>query len=121
MPLHILFDSLTGNARRFSLGLGAATSLSAHAIKMSTPAAPYLLVTFTFGRGQVPDSSRAFLEAYGANLCGVVSSGSYHWGENFARAGDIIAHDYRVPLIAKINKSGTAQDLKSVAQWLQRG
>ena len=51
-------------------------------------------------------------------LRGVVVSGSFQWGTTFGRAGDLIAAEYRVPLIARINKSGNAVDRETVAAWL---
>lgn len=87
-------------------------------LKTHTPEEPFLLVTYTFGRGDIPVSTAGFLELHASGLRGVVSSGSFHWGENFALAGDTIAARYNVPLVAKINKSGSEVDRRTVAEWL---
>ena len=121
-PLHLAFESLTGNVRRF---VGAVQALHpAQAFDLSAqdkaaPASPFVLLTYTFGRGQVPPRTARFLEAHGHLLRGVVVSGSFHWGEHFGRAGDLIAAEHRVPLIARINKSGSAADREAVAAWLR--
>jgi len=116
--VQIIFDSMTGNVRRFSQALGDVCGLPALDLKQNVPEGSFLLVTYTFGRGDVPVSTQRFLEQHAAGLCGVVSSGSFHWGENFARAGDQIAARYSVPLIAKINKSGSEADKRTITDWL---
>ncbi|WP_288481902.1 class Ib ribonucleoside-diphosphate reductase assembly flavoprotein NrdI [uncultured Deinococcus sp.] len=118
----LAFDSLTGNVRRFVGGVQAALpdcALDAQPVQAAQPTEDFVLFTYTFGTGQVPATTARFLEQHGGRLRGVVSSGSFHWGDNFGRAGDLIAARYGVPLIAKINKGGTAQDRETVAAWLR--
>ncbi|MVN87242.1 class Ib ribonucleoside-diphosphate reductase assembly flavoprotein NrdI [Deinococcus sp. HMF7620] len=118
--MHLIVDSLTGNVRRFAQAVAqAAGGLTMQGVQEARPQEPYLLLTYTFGQGQVPASTQAFLRRHRSGLCGVVSSGSYHWGANFARAGALIAADYQVPLVAQINKSGTAADREQVLTWLR--
>ena len=118
--LQLVFDSMTGNVRRFAQGLvlevGGLDLLDA---RQQVPEREFLLLTYTFGAGEVPLSTQKFLQAHGHLLRGVVSSGSFHWGRNFARAADLIAAEYRVPVVAKLNKSGTAEDRQSVLNWLR--
>ena len=83
------------------------------------PGDDFLLLTYTFHRGAVPGSTRAFLALHGHRLQGVVASGSYHWGEHFARAADLIASEYHVPVVAKVNKSGTDADVARIAHWVR--
>lgn len=116
--LCLVYDSLTGNVRRFAEGVGAELGLALGRVQGGPPAAPYLLLTYTFGTGEVPQSTRRFLDAHAGGLRGVVSSGSYHWGHNFARAADRIAAEYGVPIVAKLNKGGTAADRETVRRWL---
>lgn len=118
--LGLVYDSLTGNVRRFAQQVageaGAKAPLSA---RLDAPEGPFLLLTYTFGTGDVPGSTRAFLDRHGPLLRGVVASGSYHWGVNFARAADVIAAEYGVPVVARINKGGTAADRAQVVAWLR--
>ena len=115
----LAYDSLTGNVRRFAEALAAEVSLPVFRVQDGPPAAPYLLLTYTFGSGEVPERTRHFLAAHAAGLRGVVASGSYHWGHNFARAADLIAAEYGVPVVAKLNKGGTAADRERVTRWLR--
>ncbi|MDR6218245.1 class Ib ribonucleoside-diphosphate reductase assembly flavoprotein NrdI [Deinococcus soli (ex Cha et al. 2016)] len=115
----IIYDSLTGNAQRFAHTVAERTQRLARRVTDPPPDGPYLLVTYTFGQGQVPPSTATFLAAHSAHLRGVVASGSYHWGANFARAGDLIAQAHGVPLIAKLNKGGAATDVDTVTAWLR--
>lgn len=118
--MKLIYDSLTGNVRRFAGALAAELGLSEpQPLNAAQPDQGYLLLTYTFGTGEVPGSTRRFLAQHGHLLRGVVSSGSYHWGPNFGRAGDLIAAEYGVPLVGKINKGGTAADREQVAAWIR--
>lgn len=115
---------MTGNVRRFSHALRDGCGVPAFDLKRlelesEVPNGPFLLVTYTFGRGDMPVSTERFLERHAAGMQGVVASGSFHWGETFALAGERIAARYRVPLIAKINKSGSETDRRVVTRWLE--
>ena len=117
----LVYDSMTGNVRRFAqavaLEVGQADLLDA---RVQRPDREFLLLTYTFGSGEVPGLTRALLASHGHLLRGVVASGSFHWGRNFARAADLIAAEYGVPVVAKLNKSGTQADLERVAAWLRQ-
>ncbi|GHF94029.1 protein NrdI [Deinococcus piscis] len=117
--MQLIFDTLTGNTRRFAHKVADLTGVEVVALADADPRAPYLLLTYTFGSGAVPESTAAFLGQHSHWLRGVVSSGSYHWGESFGRAGDVISAQYRVPYVARVNKSGNAEDVRRVADWLQ--
>ena len=98
---------------------GVAEPSAADALLTETlKAGDALLLTYTFGTGEVPKSTDRFLKAHAAGLRGVVASGSYHWGHNFARAADLIAAEYGVPIVAKLNKGGTTADRQEVLRWL---
>ncbi|MFC6618851.1 class Ib ribonucleoside-diphosphate reductase assembly flavoprotein NrdI [Deinococcus radiophilus] len=116
--MQLIFDSMTGNTRRFACKVAGLTGLEAVALADADPHQPYLLLTYTFGSGAVPDSTASFLGQHGALMRGVVSSGSFHWGDSFGRAGDMIAAQYGVPYVARVNKSGNAADVQAVADWL---
>lgn len=118
--LQLVYDSMTGNVRRFAQAVAQEVGMVEllDACK-KVPEREFLLLTYTFGTGEVPLSTQKFLQAHGHLLRGVVSSGSFHWGTNFARAADLIAAEYRVPVVAKLNKGGTAEDRQSVLRWLR--
>ncbi|GGR35996.1 ribonucleotide reductase stimulatory protein [Deinococcus ruber] len=117
--MQIFYDSMTGNVRRFAAEIQRLSGLPVHDLRRDVPAGEYLLMTYTFGTGGVPETTARFLTQQANGLRGVVSSGSFHWGANFARAGEQIAAQYGVPLVAKINKAGSAADREIVANWLR--
>lgn len=117
--LTLVYDSLTGNVRRFAQGLADELTLPLSRVQDGPPAGEFLLLTYTFGTGEVPAGTRAFLQAHAQGLRGVVSSGSFHWGVHFARAADRIAAEYHVPVVAKLNKGGTGTDHQAVVAWLK--
>lgn len=111
----IVYDSRTGNVRRFVDGLGR-RAVALAAAQAGELQEPFVLVTYTTGFGQVPDSTAGFLQKNGHWLAGVASSGNRNWGDGFAKAADRIAAQYRVPVLARFELSGTG---KEAAQFLQ--
>lgn len=105
----IVYDSLTGNVERF------VRKVTTNSVKISQGLIvdePFILVTYTFGFGGVPDSTANFLENNYKQLMGVASSGNRVWGSNFARAGDTISNQYLVPTILKFELGGTNKDIE---------
>ena len=103
----IVYDSFTGNVKRF------VDQLNMRCIKLTdnlTINEPYILVTYTFGFGQPPESTMKFLSNNYQYLRGVASSGNKNWGAYFGKASDIIADKYNVPSIMKFELSGTSKD-----------
>ncbi|MBI0445392.1 class Ib ribonucleoside-diphosphate reductase assembly flavoprotein NrdI [Deinococcus sp. DB0503] len=113
----LVYDSLTGNTRRFAERVGGALGLPVMPLA-HYPGGDALLLTYTFGQGEVPGSTQRFLAQHAPQVRGVVSSGSYHWGTNFGRAGRRIAENWGIPLVAIINKAGSQADLERVQQWI---
>lgn len=104
----IVWDSLTGNVKRF------VGKLAMENVKISadlTVHQPFCLVTYTMGFGQVPAKTLSFLERNSSYLVGVASSGNLIWGDNFANAADVIARLYSVPVLHKFELSGSADDV----------
>ncbi|MFC6748442.1 class Ib ribonucleoside-diphosphate reductase assembly flavoprotein NrdI [Deinococcus aquaticus] len=119
--MRLVFDSLTGNVRRFALAVSReAGGVPVGSVKDAPPAPgePFLLLTYTFGQGRCRPARRRSCGRM-RGLRGVVSSGSYHWGANFGRAGDRIASEFRVPLVARLNKGGTVSDREQVTRWVR--
>lgn len=124
--MRLVYDSLTGNVRRFTRGVQQeflnryGLELPLLEVQRGAPGGDYLLLTYTFGEGEVPRSTARFLAEHSAGLRAVVASGSFHWGPNFGRAGDIIAHHYSVPFLVRLNKAGNQKDKETVIVWLAR-
>ena len=71
----------------------------------------YILITPTFGFGEVPVAVSKFLKENYKHLTGVVGSGNKNWGERFANAAEIISSEYNIPLLMKIELHGNKKDI----------
>lgn len=105
----IMYDSRTGNVRRF------VKKLDLPAVQLEetmTVDEPYVLITYTTGFGQVPDKVSSFLQRNYRFLSGVCASGNRNWGQNFAGSAERIAQMYGVPVLGKFELSGTPRDVE---------
>lgn len=105
--MKIYYATLTGNCSRFI----AKTGLEATNIQDEMIASePFVLVTYTFGFGAVPEDVKRWLTDNYKLLRGVAVSGNKNWGGFYGMAGDIIAKQYDVPILLKFELSGTEND-----------
>ncbi|MDF4197333.1 class Ib ribonucleoside-diphosphate reductase assembly flavoprotein NrdI [Bacillus subtilis] len=110
----IAYYSRTGNVRRF------VTKTGLRAVEITPDLAlaePFVCVTGTYGFGQVARPVDDFLAANSAYLTGVAASGNRNWGGNYAKAADIIAAQYGVPVIGRFELAGTDADVR---QFIER-
>ncbi|MCE4955868.1 class Ib ribonucleoside-diphosphate reductase assembly flavoprotein NrdI [Macrococcoides caseolyticum] len=108
----IIYYSLTGNVRRFIEKSKQPHTLPLESALTTEIQEPFILVTGTIGFGQVPDAVSQFLMKYHHHLYAVVASGNRNWGQNFAKAGDIISATYHVPLLMKFELHGNMRDIE---------
>jgi protein involved in ribonucleotide reduction len=111
--LLIAYDSKTGNVKRFVKKLSMRTVEIVDNLLIEEP---FILVTYTTGFGEVPETTARFLERNYKFLKGVAASGNKNWGNNYAKSAELISMQYNVPIISKFELSGTNQD---VARFLQ--
>ena len=71
----------------------------------------YILITPTFGFGEVPVAVSKFLKENYKHLKGVVGSGNKNWGERFANAAEIISGEDNIPILMKIELHGNKKDI----------
>ena len=76
----------------------------------------YILFTYTDGFGDVPPEVESFLENNGQNIKGVVVSGDQGYGEAYCKAGDVIAEQYNVPCLYKVENAGTDEDITKIKE-----
>lgn len=110
--MKIVYASRTGNVESI------VSQLPYESIKIETGsetmAEPYVLVTYTDGYGDIPYEVDTFLAHESANMKGVAVSGDTGYGEAYGMAGDKIAETYGVPLLIKIENSGTSDDITAL-------
>lgn len=83
---------------------------------------PYILLTSTYGFGNVPEEVEEFLklEKNKQQLIAVMSSGNKNWGsERFANSGNIISKQFDVDLIGKYELAGTQKDVEKLVSYIE--
>ncbi|MGP1361825.1 MAG: class Ib ribonucleoside-diphosphate reductase assembly flavoprotein NrdI [Candidatus Fimenecus sp.] len=106
------FASRTGNVESIidKLGLDALRIDSGS----ETIDEDFILFTYTDGYGDVPFEVEGFLEANSAHLKGVVCSGSTDYGDAYCKAGDVIAEQYSVPCLYKVEDDGDDEAIAEI-------
>lgn len=85
----------------------------------------YVLVVPTYGGGAegpaIPRPVKVFLNnpANRDLLRGVIGTGNTNFGEHFCKAADMICNKTGVPLIARVEITGTPEDVELVKQRLE--
>ncbi|WP_139344846.1 class Ib ribonucleoside-diphosphate reductase assembly flavoprotein NrdI [Oceanobacillus sojae] len=113
----IFYYSLTGNTKAFAERFAEDGFNSAPIDSVIVPE-PFVLLTPTYNFGKVPEEVSDFLTDFSEELQGVIAFGNRNWGEKFANAGDIIAKEYNVPLLRKIELRGTEKDYEVIKEEL---
>jgi protein involved in ribonucleotide reduction len=109
----VIYDSMTGNVKRFI------NELNLNAVQIHENLIvnePFVLITYTIGFGEVPNSTLNFLDNNHQYLRGVASSGNRNFGSSFANAASVISQQYNVSLLLKFELSGTKQDIEKFIQ-----
>lgn len=109
----ILFYSKTGKVRRFADRLANRGLVCKDIIQHPKIEEDFVLVTPTYGLGQIPEPVRLFLKDNSEHLVAVASSGNKVWGNDlFAKSGEAIAEMYNVPLLHKFQSQGFDSDVE---------
>ncbi|MEJ6550919.1 MULTISPECIES: class Ib ribonucleoside-diphosphate reductase assembly flavoprotein NrdI [unclassified Corynebacterium] len=129
--LIVYFSSTTRNTDRFvhKLGLPAARIPLRRTEPALTVDEPFVLVCPTYGGGAsitgddsrpVPKQVIRFLNdpSNRALLRGVIASGNLNFGEDFCRAGEVIAAKCGVPFLYRFELMGTPTDVARVCEGL---
>lgn len=112
----IAFASMTGNVRRFIKKLGLQ---SVHIQKDTIVEEPFVLVTYTTGKGQTPKEVTAFLENNHQLMMAVVGSGNRNWGDSFCGGAVTVAKQYAIPLLHTFEMSGFKKDVETVLSKIE--
>lgn len=127
-PLIAYYSSPTLNTHRFVESLGFRSvripiTMRGDVVLMDEP---FILMSPTYadndGSNAVPKQVIRFLnEPQNRNLLkGVIGSGNRNFGDMFARAGTIIANKCKVPLLYKVELSGTSNEIMNVQTGVRR-
>jgi len=110
----LVYDSFTGNVDRFRFKVCLETGMKAVKIEEGLIVKePFVLVTYTTGMGNIPDSTAKFLRRGNFfNMKAVASSGNRNWIPMFAEAGVKISKQFNVPLLLKFENDGTKSDVE---------
>lgn len=111
----IAYASRTGNVRHI------ASQLQLPGIEIgedTTVDEPFLLLTYTDGLGAVPPVVQRFMDKNGSYCKGVAVSGNRNFGHhNFAKAGETIAAQWKIPLVRKLELRGFPQDYEAIRRF----
>ena len=127
MTVRLRYYSGTGNTERFVEKTGLNAVPLFHPDKVYIASSDYLLLMPTYsdadGRNAVPAPVEKFLklECNRHFLKGVIAFGDQSFMNTFCRGGEIIAARYGVPVLRRIELSGTQSDIdalvKMVNEW----
>lgn len=112
--MNVIYYSITGNTKAFASRFRSALPVE---VFISTEV-PFVIFTPTYNFGEIPEPVADFLHKNHSHLRGVVAFGNRNWGDNFAKAGDLISEKYNVPLIRKIELRGTDQDFEAIKEMI---
>lgn len=111
----IVYDSLTGQTKRFVKKLGFNNVSILDYVENDEP---ILLITRSFNFGEIPPTTLNFLNQYANKVIATCVSGNKNWGTNYGMAGVKIEQMFNIPLILKFEGSGFDQDVKLVQNWI---
>ena len=119
----VFFSSTTENTARFIEKLDVPALriplMTADAAQF-TVSEEFVLVTPTYGAGNVPKQVVKFLNLeQNRVLCrGVIGSGNRNFFDDYAKAADIIAYKLQIPILYKYELAGTPEDIDEVKERL---
>lgn len=127
----IYFSSASGYTHRFVEKLGFEPGTAARLPLMTKDPTllatePFVLVLPTYGggdgKGAVPKQVIKFLNvpANRELIQGVIAGGNTNFYEAYCLAGDIVSAKCRVPLMYRFELMGTAEDVVTVREGLER-
>jgi protein involved in ribonucleotide reduction len=117
MNILVVYDSMTGNVKRFVSKLRCPSVQISDTLQVNQP---YILVTYTIGFGQVPSSTKEFLNRNSIFLFGVASSGNKNWGDSYGKAATIISDQFNVPIVHTFELGGAVEDVRIFKEGVEK-
>ncbi|WP_324655193.1 class Ib ribonucleoside-diphosphate reductase assembly flavoprotein NrdI [Bacillus paranthracis] len=118
----IAYASLTGKVKNFTERLHKQfpDSEIIHVRKDTKINEPFVLITYTFGSGDIPVEVKSFLANNSDHIIAVAGSGERNWGAHrFCKASIDISKQFNVPLLHTFEKMGFDSDIDIVANKLR--
>lgn len=113
--IKVFYDSRTGLGKKFAEKL----PFSSYDIT-ETPDSPCILVTRNIGLGQIPKSTKIFLDQHKDLVKGVVVNGNKRFGKFYCGASPKIEKSYHVPIIRNIEEEGNKEDVQAVVEYIRK-
>ncbi len=114
----VAYASLTGKVKSFAERLQIEVP-EVELVKIARDTViedPFVLITYTFGSGDIPREVNGFMDRCGNNIIAVAGSGERNWGTHrFCKASIDISNRFNVPLLHTFEKSGFDSDVAIVA------
>ena len=115
--LIIVYDSLTGQGKKFASKLGyKAVNIKDY---QNNDDPVVFLVTRSFNFGEIPKTTLDFLKKFHERVIGTAVSGNRNWGANFGKAGEVIEKEFGIPLVTKFGMGGFDSDIKKTKNFLE--
>lgn len=115
----VAYASMTGNVRRFVSNLDFPLFDISKNHGVTAVYEPFVLITYTTGRGQIPKEVERFLETNHHNIKAVIGSGNRNWGDSFCGSAVKIADKYNIPLLHKFELFGYPSDVEIVTNKIK--
>lgn len=106
----IIYHSLTNNIERF-------LNKSNHTNKLKLIDGneiikePFILMTYTIERGQIPNIIKKFMINNHKNCVGLIGSGNKNWGSLYCNATKLLKDEYDINILMNFELSGIQENI----------
>lgn len=125
----VYFSSVSENTKRFVEKLGLPSYRIPIPLQEAftfTHKAPFVLVTPTYGGGNIKNSVPKQIVKFlnnsenRKNVKAVIANGNRNFGASFCKAGEIVAEKLNVPLIYRFEITGTPEDVVAAKEAISK-
>lgn len=116
--LLVYYSSKSGNTKKFAEKVDATAISVASYLRYYQDGLypPFVLVCPTYSGGTgykpVPKPVIEFLNKHKEKIKGVVGTGNTNFGASYCKAADVISEKCNVPILAKVEVTGTKEDVE---------
>lgn len=118
--MKIVYDSRTGNTESLAKRV-TEEAISIKDVDKINKDDRLLLLTYTFGNGEINKTTEAFLADYGSQVVGVVSTGNVvKHPQTFGHAAPRISERLGVPIVRIVQLKGDEEDVEIIQKWIEK-